>query len=210
MTAAFGIAGKISTGIGTDWVRQSSTPGTESQRASVLNGSGNEAASQLYDERDTVTEVWKAKGISSLTIPDLGAVVDTYLLTSIKLDSSNTDYATLTITAHKHTDGTPAMTAATGFAALVTAAYGALRFSGGTGTLNSSSIEATCQHAEAKDDQGDNIAGENYNAMLTVNETFIDGGALGAGWDETSESNSETNTGYRTKTLTGTKTLALS
>lgn len=209
MSATYGIAGKLSTGIGTDWVRQSSTPGTEVKRANAMDDMGNEIASTIYDEREPITEVWKAKGTSSLGIPDLGALCDSYVITSIKVETSNTDYATLTIVGHKNTDGTPSQTVETGFAALITKAYGAINLSGGTGTCISSSIEATCEHVEVADGTGDTIAGENHNFMIVVSETFIDGGTLGNTYDNTGETNNETNTGYRTKTLTGTKAIAV-
>jgi hypothetical protein len=209
MAAVFGLTGKISTGVGASWIRQSSNPSTTVQRAQALGATGQEVAKQLYDSTLAVTETWVAKDVVDLAIPDIGAVVDDYVLTSISVATSNTGFAILSITGHKHTDGTPIYTAATGFAALVTSAFGALELSGGSGVLNSSSIEATLQHAEAKGANGDNIAGENYNCMMTVNETFIDAGALGGTWDVTNTSTNETNTGYQVKTITGTKMLAL-
>jgi hypothetical protein len=212
MAAVYGITGKLSTGIGASWVRQSSTPANEKQRANALDASGQEVASTLYDSTDNVTETWVAKDIVDLATPDLGAVVDNYVVTSIKLTTSNTAYATLEITGHKHTDGTPAQTCATGGAALITAAFGALTLGCSTsGTLNSSSIEYTCQHAEAKGATGDNVAGENYDAKQVVTLTYIDGGVASAGaGDVTSTSTQETNTGYQVKTITGTKKLTLS
>lgn len=213
MSATYGITGKLSTGIGASWVRQSSTPQTTKQRAKALDAMGQEVAHTLYDTTEPVSESWVAKDVVALDVPNLGATVDGYVVTSIKISTSNTGYATLDITAHKHTDGTPGQTAATGFAALITAAYGALNLAGSTGasgTLNSSTIEATCQHAEAKGATGDNVAGENYDAMMTCTQTYIDGGVMDTTWDVTDVSNAETNTGYQVKTITGTKSLTLS
>lgn len=212
MSAVYGITGKLSTGIGASWVRQSSTPANEKQRANALGATGQEVASTLYDSTDNVTETWVAKDTVDLAIPDLGSVVDDYVVTSIKLTTSNTAYATLEITGHKHTDGTPSYTCATGGAALITTAFGALTLGCSTsGVLNSSSIEYTCQHAEAKGATGDNVAGENYDAKQVVTLTYIDGGVANAGaGDVTSTSTQETNTGYQVKTITGTKALTLS
>lgn len=212
MSATYGITGKISTGVGASWERQSSNPANEKQRAQALGATGQEVAHTLYDSTDRVTENWIAKDAVDLAIPAIGAVVDDYVITDITVATSNTGFATLAITGHKHTDGTPSYTADTGFAALLTAAYGALNLAGATGssgTLNSSSIQATCQHAEAKGATGDNIAGENYNCMMTCTQTYIDGGVMDTTWDVTSTSTAETNTGYQVKTITGTKTLAL-
>ena len=212
MSVVFGLTGKLSTGIGASWVRQGSSPATALQRAQALGATGQEVAHSLYDSTDSVTENWMAKDVVALTLPDLGAVVDGYVVTDITVATSNTGYATLAITAHKHTDGTPAMTAATGYAALITAAFGALNLSGATGssgTLNSSSIQATCQHGEAKGADGNNVAGENYNAMQTCTQTYIDGGVMDTTWGVTSTSTAETNTGYQVRTIVGTKTLAL-
>ena len=211
MSATFGITGKLSTGIGASWVRQGSNPANEKQRAMALGATGQEVASTLYDETDNVSESWVAKDTVDLAIPDLGSVVDLYVVTSIKLSTSNTGYATLDITAHKHTDGTPGMTCATGGAALITAAFGALTLGCSTsGVLNSSSIEYTCQHGEAKGATGNNVAGENYDAKQVVTLTYIDGGVASAGaGDVTSTSTAETNTGYQVKTITGTKALTL-
>jgi hypothetical protein len=212
MSAVFGITGVLSTGVGASWVKQSSSPATSLQRAQALGATGNEVANSLYDSTIAVTETWIAKDSVALGVPDIGAVVDTYVITDITVGTSNTGFATLSITAHKHTDGTPAMTAATGFGALVTAAFGALNLSGATGSsgvLNSSSIQATCQHGEAKGADGNNIAGENYNCMLTCTQTYIDGGVMDTTWGVTSTSTAETNTGYQVRTIVGTKTLAL-
>ena len=94
---------------------------------------------------------------------------------------------------------------------MITAAYGALPLGCSTsGVLNSSSIEYTCQHAEAKGATGDTVAGENYDGKQVVTLTYIDGGVASAGaGDVTSTSNAETNTGYQVKTITGTKALTL-
>lgn len=212
MSAVYGITGKLSTGIGASWERQSSNPANEKQRANALDALGEEVASTLYDETDRVTEMWVAKDTVALDIPDLGAVVDDYVVTSIKLTTSNTAYATLEITGHKHTDGTPAQTCATGGAALITAAYGALTLGCSTsGTLNSSSITYECQHAEAKGATGNTVAGENYDAKQTVELVYIDGGVASAGaGDVVSTVTQETNTGYQVKTITGVKALNLS
>jgi hypothetical protein len=211
MSAVFGITGKLSTGIGASWVRQSSNPSTDKQRAKALGATGQEIAATLYDETFNVTESWIAKDVVALEIPDLGSVVDDYVVTSIKLGTSNTGFATLDIAAHKHTDGTPTMTCATGGAALITAAFGALTLGCSTsGVLTSSSIEYTIQHAEAKGATGNNVAGENYDGMQTVTLVYIDGGVPSAGaGDVTSAPATETNTGYQVKTFTGTKALVL-
>ena len=212
MSAVFGKTGKLSTGIGASWVWQSASPATALQRAQALGATGNEVAHQLYDSTISVTENWIAKDAVDLAIPDIGAVVDTFVITDITIGTSNTGFATLAITAHKHTDGTPAMTGAHGFAALLTAAFGALNLSGATGSsgvLNSSTLQVTCQHGEAKGADGNNIAGENYNAMQTCTQTYIDGGVMDTTWDVTSTSTAETNTGYQVRTIVGTKTLAL-
>jgi hypothetical protein len=212
MSAVFGKTGKLSTGIGASWAWQGASPANAVQRAQALGATGQEVAKSLYDSTDTVTENWMAKDTVDLAIPDLGSVVDDYVVTDITVATSNTGFATLAITGHKHTDGTPTFTAATGSAALITAAFGALNLSGATGasgTLNSSSIQATCQHAEAKGADGNNVAGENYNAMQTCTQTYIDGGVMSTTWDITSTSTAETNTGYQVRTITGTKTLEM-
>jgi hypothetical protein len=212
MSAVFGKTGKLSTGIGASWAWQGASPANAVQRAQALGATGQEVAKSLYDSTDTVTENWMAKDTVDLAIPDLGSVVDDYVVTDITVATINTGFATLAITGHKHTDGTPTFTAATGYAALITAAFGALNLSGATGasgTLNSSSIQATCQHAEAKGADGNNVAGENYNAMQTCTQTYIDGGVMSTTWDITSTSTAETNTGYQVRTITGTKTLEM-
>jgi hypothetical protein len=212
MSAVFGKTGKISTGVGASWAWQGASPANSLQRAQALGATGQEVAASLYDSTDTVTENWMAKDTVDLAIPDLGAVVDDYVITDITIATSNTGFATLAITGHKHTDGTPTFTAATGYAALITAAFGALNLSGATGAsgvLNSSSLQVTCQHAEAKGADGNNVAGENYNAMQVCTQTYIDGGVMGTAFSVTSTSTAETNTGYQVRTIVGTKTLTL-
>lgn len=213
MSAVFGKTGKLSTGVGASWVWQGASPATALQRAQALGATGQEVAHSLYDSTDTVTENWVAKDVVALTIPALGSVVDDYVITDITIGTSNTGFATLAMTGHKHTDGIPTMTAAmTGYTSLLTAAFGALNLSGATGssgTLNSSTLQATCQHGEAKGADGNNVAGENYNGMQVCTQTYIDGGVMDTTWDVTSTSTAETNTGYQVRTIVGTKTIAL-
>jgi len=207
------------TGVGSDWVYQSSTTNPAKKEATTINGDGNIAMRSVFDEIESITETYRAKAAAvvtpALTLPDLGSKDGDYIVTGIKVDTANDGQgALLSLTAHKHiggTNDTPTMKVATGIAALVTSATGAINFTGGTGTIIQGSIEATCQHAEVKDGSGNNLGGENHTAEMTFTGTFTDGGTVGAGWTalQTDPGIAASNTDWQTRTITAKKSLTL-
>ena len=54
MSAVYGITGKFTASVGTDWVCQSSNPQTALQRAQALGATGQEVAHTLYDSTDNI------------------------------------------------------------------------------------------------------------------------------------------------------------
>src|ERR1035437_9052912 len=110
--------GACATGFGVQvgWEIQSTNDNTASARAVALDCDGEPAAAKLHDEKQDVTTTYKAV-LDANTIPvSLGAVVNSLVLTSIAISSTEGDYATMTLTGHNHTSNshaTPALKVAT-------------------------------------------------------------------------------------------------
>lgn len=215
MSVTYGQAALLSSGLGSDWEFQNSTGSVAKQEANTIGADGNIVLRSTFDEILNVTETYRAKDKTTLTLPDLGDMAGDYIITGIKVDSDNSGQgALLTLTGHKHVGTTadaPTLTVDSGIAALVTAATGAINFTGGSGTWISTSIEATVQHQEVKGADGGNLGGENHTAELRFTGTAVDGGTIGAGWTalQTNPGITANNTDWQTRSFAAVKSLTL-
>lgn len=186
------------------------------QRAEAMGPTGNEVASQLYDEKTEVSTSYVAAQTSAPTVPaTLGAVINNYTLTSIVLNTSADGFVSMTLTGHKHegsnTHGT-VRTVAHGIT--LTAGFGVTLFAG-TAVVEtnggfSSSCTIECQHTDALGGSGLTIAGENYDGKITVEITAT--GTIGAtpsGYDLTSTKTTNANTDFLRTSATYIKALAM-
>lgn len=85
------------------WAVQTANPSTTKERAQALKSDGDEAASLLYGERETLSVSAKCtEAGATLALPKVGTVVGGYHIDSWTLRYSVTDWPTLEISCHKH------------------------------------------------------------------------------------------------------------
>lgn len=186
------------------------------QRAEALGPTGNEVASNLYDEKTEVSTTYQAAQTAAPTVPaTLGAVINGVTLLSIALSTSADGFVTMTLTGHKHegsnTHGTVrtavhGITLNSGFGVTLFASTGTAETNGGF----SSSCTIECQHADALGGSGLTIAGENYDGKITINVTATGGiGSTPSGYDLTSTDTQNNNTDFLKTSATYIKALAM-
>jgi hypothetical protein len=86
------------------WSIQTSTPGTSAKRASGIGPTGDESASNRYDDRASLTETYKLFS-GDATLPIVGSLVGGYHIDSVNVKYAEEDWPTLTVVSHKHTSG---------------------------------------------------------------------------------------------------------
>lgn len=200
----------------TGWNYTSATITTDKQRANALDHIGNEAASNLYDETTNVTASLVASSSSAPTIPpSIGAKVGDYILTSIQVNTTRGEAATMTLTGHNHTaNAHTGSEKSVAHGITLAGGFGSKDFMAGTAGSNASvksgSITIECQHADETDGSGSHLVGENYTPMLTAETEWVGvpSAAAESGWDVTSKPNPTENAGFETTTVSGTKALA--
>ncbi len=200
----------------TGWNYTSASPTTAKERATAADEIGNEVASKLYDERTNVTASFVAASISAPTVPpSIGAVINSYIVTSIAISTTRDGFATMTLTGHNHTaNAHSGSEKSVAHGITLTSGFGAQDFMEGTAGSNASvrsgSITIECQHADETDSGGDHLVGENYQPMLTAETEWVGvpSTAAAAGWDVTSQPNPTENTGFESTSVSGTKALA--
>jgi hypothetical protein len=205
-------------GAPTGWVAKGPAKAVTKDRANVLGPTGNEVASKLYNERTEYTQEFEPASASSAPTvpPTIGVLLDTMILTGISLATSATGFVTMTLTGHQHTTNTHANTlqqAAHGIA--VSASFGAIDFLGATAganaSLESSSVEITCQHVDVEGSAGEHLIGNNFDGRISVTQTWhgVPTTPVGTGWDTTSVNTTENNTGFLQTATTAEKAVAL-
>jgi len=218
--AVFGATGDIfGTQIG--WDLQSATYTDQSERAAAFGATGNETNSEVYDQRRNWTCNYKANVNYTATAPTIPASIgaqtvvsgeEKVTLTSIVINTVYNDFATMVLSGHQHVDGTDGSAALRSVAHGITISkgFGAQAF-GTTGgeSVESGSCTITCEHAEAKDENGDTCAGENHNPRIQLNVTWLGQGATApANYDTTSVDNPTDNNGFSHSTIQCEKPLA--
>jgi len=209
----FGATGGFAAPAG--WALQNATPTEQSERATASSKTGNVTDSELYDKRKSWTCTFKAKVDYSKVAPtiptEIGAIVDNILLTSIQINTTDTDFATMVLSGHEHIDGTDGTTMRKiAHNIMLTKGFGANAFgcTGGT-NVESGSCSISCDHAETKNENGDTAQGENYNPRIEVNVTMNGSGAAApAAYDETSVDTPTENAGFVKSSVSAIKDLA--
>lgn len=205
-------------GAPTGWVAKGPAKTVSKDRANVLGPTGNEVASKLHNERTEYTQDFEPASASvAPTVPaTIGILLDTMILTGISLQTSATGFVQMTLTGHQHTNNPHADTlqqAAHNIS--VSKSFGSIDFVGATAganaSLESSSCEITCQHIDTENTDGDHLIGQNFDARISVNQTWhgVPTTAVGAGWDTTSTVTTENNTGFLQTQTTSEKSVAL-
>lgn len=172
------------------WAIQSNTINKTKKRAKVLNSVGNGIVSTTFDDVEEVSTTYKAAANATPTVPaTLGAVINGYTLTSITLNTTADDYVEMTLSGHKHVDGTHGTVRTVSHGITLDSYFGASGF-GVAATessgLFSSTCTISCQHTDVPGATGNTIVGENYDATIEVEVTAtgtIATGALPATYD---------------------------
>lgn len=176
--ATFG-ANNIGFGNLTGWAIQTSNPNDENKRANTLGPEGNEAASNLFDDTQQVSTSYKATSVTAPSIPSsIGDVINGITLTGIQLTTDAEDFATMTLTGHKHEDGDHGAVKSVSHGVSLDKGFGATAFgvSGGD-SIRSSECSITCEHIDVPDEDGDTAAGENYDPKAEFTVRVLGSGA---------------------------------
>jgi hypothetical protein len=208
--ATFGAAG-IGFGAQTGWSIQTSNPVDENKRANTLGETGNEEVSNLFDDTQRVVNTYKAKLAGAITIPpNIGAEINGITLESIALSTDAEDFATMTLSGHKHEDGTHGVVRSIAHGITLRAGFGASGFGvGGTVDVRSSECTISCEHLDAPDEDGDTAAGENFDPKIECNVRILgSGGTVPAGYDRLEDGTDASNTDFQYQTLRFYKALA--
>ena len=193
------------------WEIQSVTVSDENKRGTAPDKSGNEVASNLYDNTQQVTTNYKAIVKTAPSIPaNIGADINGITTTQISVSTDSEDFATMTLTGHVHTDGAHGNCKSVAHGMKLDRGFGASDF-GVTGgeSVRSSELTITCEHAEVPDAKGDNAGGENYNPRVEISVRVLgDGASLPAGFDRMTDALEGASEDFQYTTISGIKPLA--
>jgi hypothetical protein len=200
------------------WVPRGPAISVVKDRANVLNGTGNEAASVLHNERTEVTQDFEpASSTAAPTVPPtIGALLGDVILTGIAISTSATGFITMTLTGHQHAinpHGNDLQQVAHGIS--LSKSFGSIDFFGATGGANSdvesSSITIACQHIDVQNGDGNQLVGENFDARISGSTTWhgVPSTNVSGDWDVTNVETTENNTGFIQTTITAEKPLTL-
>lgn len=201
------------------WNAQGKSSAIQQQRSSALDELGNVVASSLHTDITEVSQPFMCNNDTNTIPADIGALMNSaWILTGINISTSNTSYAQMTLSGHNHTNATHAASPALNKVAhtiAVSKAFGCTDFLGGTAGAAaapvSSSCNITCSHQDEYDEDGDHIVGDNYNCQIQAETTWVGVPSVtaAAGWDVTSVTTTDENTGFVKTVVTGTKNLVM-
>lgn len=185
------------------------------KRGEAFGPTGNEVASNLYDETVTVSTRYQANSTSTPTVPaTLGATLNDLTITGISLSTSAEGFAEMTLSGHKHVSpGTHGTVRTVAHGITLDRAFGVSAFGVSvteTNGLYSSTCNIETQHQDAPGTLGHTIAGENYDGKITIEVTAT--GTLTAtlsGYDCTSVKTPQSNTDFKRQSATFIKALAM-
>ena len=200
----------------TGWEAQGGDSAVNKTRAVALDKMGDEAASDLHDERTEVTCRYQCNNNTNTIPATIGAVVESLDLTSIEISTAEGRAAEMSLAGHNHTNNAHADTLRQAAHGITLAkAFGATDFMGGTAGDNASCIEGSInisvEHVDQNDADGDHLVGENYGGKIEARSTWagVPSVPAVAGWDVTVVTTTDENTGFQKTVVTGVKALAL-
>lgn len=203
----------------TGWSVQNENPTTANTRAQALGQIGLEIASRTHDSRSNVSATYVATAADA-PIPRVGQVQNGYHIDSVQVTYSNTAFAQMTLTGHKHVDVEGETHGMTGkvprqFAGSLTTVgtlFGCPSSPLGvvipTGAgVRSMTYNLSVNHVDELGSEGKWLNGDNYDPTETVEVELCDTGVItaAAGWDLTSAGNTRGNTAAETSTATAEK-----
>lgn len=202
------------------WSEQNSSVAVLKDRASALDNVGTEAISKLINERTEVSTSYKAQvtGSAPDMVEEIGDLVNSLIVTSISLQTSGSDFATMTLAGHNHAANPHASSPALRkgeHGITLTDGFGSRDFLGGTvgsvATLASSSCTITCDHTDELSNSGGHFVGQNSHGMIEAECVYIGvpSVSVGAGWDNTASTTDTDAQGFKRTTVKATKKVAL-
>jgi len=193
------------------WEIQSVTVSDENKRGTAPDETGNEVASNLYDDTQQVTTNYKAIVKTAPSIPaNIGAEINGITTTQITVSTDSEDFATMTLTGHVHTGGTHGDCKSVAHGMTLDRGFGASDF-GVTGgeSVRSSELTITCEHSDVPGAEGDTAGGENYNPRIEISVRVLgDGASLPAGFDRMTDALEGASEDFQYTTISGIKPLA--
>lgn len=200
----------------TGWSVQNENPTTANTRAQALGQTGLEIASRTHDSRTNVSATYVAT-VATAAIPRVGQVLNGYHVDSVQVTYSNTAFAQMTLTGHKHVDVSGQTHGVKGkvprqFAGSLTTVgtlFGCpsaplgVAIPTGAG-VRSMTYNLSVNHVDELGSEGKWLNGDNYDPTETVEVELCDTGVITAatGWDLTSAGNTRGNTAAETSTAT--------
>ena len=209
----------VNLGTYTGWKPVDGTnPSSTLQVGVALDESGNEAASQTFQDQTEYSASYECNNDTNTVPATMGTLVNSLcILLNLTISTSNTSCAKLTMSGHNHTeephDGTLKQAA---HGITVAKWWGATDFLEGTGgegaTVLSGTVSITCGHNDSWDGAGMHAAGENSHGVIEA--TTVWQGSVttpaGAGWTITKPiETAVSNTGVLTTTVMARKAFSV-
>ena len=195
-------AGTSKYGALTGWALNTTDNPSESQRETAHDDTNNVIASELYDKRITINETFRAVARpGGPTVPPNIGLHNDLPLTGININTTRSDFATMTLTGHEHEDGTDSGAVRSAAHDITMDQSFGVNLFGFTGLASAteSSCNIECEHAEVPDADGDTAAGENHNATITLSVTSHEGFATApSGFDIKAERPGTDAQGFKT------------
>lgn len=211
-TIQFGADSSFDSG---DFVIQSINITTEKDLARAVGSNGDELASKLHNTRTTISAEYQARHgeEADIGIGSIGELFNGYVITSITVNTSSSDFARLRIEGHNHENNAHGDGLRTKNHGISVIGFGAVDFLGGTAgdnaSVESSSKTVSCRHSDALDKDGKNLVGENYDftAEATVVWVGVPTNPASDDWQITSLETATDNNGFLKTTVTARKAL---
>ena len=161
-------------GLASNFVAQGSPVAVSYDHATMLSANSDiNRYSAVFNTMTSVTAryKWSADtGLGAALGSLCGSVSNSYMLTSIQVESSATDFPVITITGHQHTNNTHTSGNVYDIPAaiqtLITGAYGAYDFAGknsATVSVISGVYTIACQHTDQEGADGNHWVGTNHS-----------------------------------------------
>lgn len=214
MAFTFGAA-DILTALGltlTDWEVQSTSSNTQKDFAQVILNDGDVEEESDYNERTEYTAefVCNTEEVDAFNVilgKEYGTGAPYFVITQCSLTQRAGDFATLSLTYHKHT-GTKTHVAREYTVAMPQGGFGVLASLGISGTIPTAvmtlTTSASVDHVDKLDKDGAFLIGASTKCRLEESiEIAADGAtpSLNAGWEQDSGGGGSSNTAYGTASL---------
>ena len=196
-------------GLLSGWEIQTDQITTSRQRAQALGADGDEIASQLFDQKATISIPFVATSASA-AIPKAGQILGGFHIDTVTVNFTNTTFVTMTLAGHKHgSSNHPACRTYTGSLTTVGVLFGCpaapvgLSIPSGAG-VRSYTYTLSVNHVDELGSQGNFLAADNYDGTETAEVELCDTGDVAAdtGWDLVTNGHNRGNTQAETSSGT--------